>query len=362
MRGDPQLAQVALRGRVPTLCLALLGVLVLGGIGAASAPAKRPASILELTKEAGGPFIPADQGTPIEQIPHFTLSFKIKGKSEGCETEGLFLEGRVESNAEPTDALTIVRPQFDEAECPPTAEGQPILTPETYPWSVTASTSGKSELRAPGGIKMRLEVIRGEPVLECHFENAALVGSNNASAGEEPLTIRFSAAKNKLRLNKATSTHGCPGSLKVGFALAPKASGSVERPWLYEHVQAAQPAFSIEKLQEIAGSGAGFTRSKLSAKVGETVDYEIVVANTGNESLNLGALSDEHCEGLSGGPGAAPLEPNQATTYRCQHALSAQDLAAGSYSNTAGDTGTPPKGGGSPIMHSSNTVVVEVKA
>src|SRR5207245_2683421 len=44
----------------------------------------------------------------------------------------------------------------------------------------------------------------------------------------------------------------------------------------------AQPAFTIEKLQEIAGSPAGFTTATLTGKVGQTVDYEIIVKNTGN--------------------------------------------------------------------------------
>ena len=45
---------------------------------------------------------------------------------------------------------------------------------------------------------------------------------------------------------------------------------------------AAEPKFTIEKLQEIEGSKAGFTKSELSGKDGQTVDYEVIVKNTGN--------------------------------------------------------------------------------
>jgi hypothetical protein len=37
-----------------------------------------------------------------------------------------------------------------------------------------------------------------------------------------------------------------------------------------------------------------------------------------------------------------------------------QDGLAGSYSNTATETGTPPEGQGSPVTNSSNTVEAEI--
>ncbi len=124
----------------------------------------------------------------------------------------------------------------------------------------------------------------------------------------------------------------------------------------------AAPAFSIEKLQKIAGGSGSYTTTQLTGDVGQTVDYEIIVKNTGNVPLTLGSLTDSHCDSgtISGGPGGGELAVGASTTYACTHVLDEADQSAGSYSNTAGVTGTPPHSEGSPVTHTSNTVVVEV--
>jgi hypothetical protein len=121
------------------------------------------------------------------------------------------------------------------------------------------------------------------------------------------------------------------------------------------------PALSIEKLQRIAGSGAAYTPSTLSGEAGQTVEYEMLVKNTGNVALTLGALADPRCDAgtIAGGPGAEPLAPGATTTFTCTHLLNTTDQVAGSYANTAGDTATP-VGGGSAVGGESNTVVVEL--
>jgi uncharacterized repeat protein (TIGR01451 family) len=118
-----------------------------------------------------------------------------------------------------------------------------------------------------------------------------------------------------------------------------------------------EPEFSIDKLQEISGSGKGFTASPLTGKVGQTVDYEIVVTNTGNVALTFSAFTDENCEDVTGGPGATQLALGASATYLCNHVLA----EVGRYSNTASDTATPPPGDGSPVTQASNTVVVEAE-
>ncbi len=115
-----------------------------------------------------------------------------------------------------------------------------------------------------------------------------------------------------------------------------------------------KPQFTVEKLQEVMGSG--FTKSPLSGLVGETVDYKIVVTNTGEVPLTFSSFTDPHCDAgtIAGGPGVAPLAPGESTTYTCDHVLT----SAGSYVNEATVTGTPE--GEAPITHTSNPVEVKV--
>ena len=118
------------------------------------------------------------------------------------------------------------------------------------------------------------------------------------------------------------------------------------------------PAFTIEKLHEIFGSGGAFTTAPLTGEVGESVDYEIIVTNTGSTALTFGNLTDERCESIAGGPGGNALEAGAATTFTCEHVLTLADQLAGRHENNATITGTPPEG--SPITHTSNTVIETV--
>ena len=122
-----------------------------------------------------------------------------------------------------------------------------------------------------------------------------------------------------------------------------------------------EPAAAIEKLQEIKGSGAGFTTKELTASVGQTVDYEIIVRNTGSVPVKLSGFTDGHCENISGGPGSSELQPNQKTVYTCDHVLT----EPGSWSNVASVQSTGNEHMCGRYMSStltSNTVVVKVAA
>jgi hypothetical protein len=130
-----------------------------------------------------------------------------------------------------------------------------------------------------------------------------------------------------------------------------------------------RPELHVEKLQKLAGSEEKLTTSTIVGQVGDTVEYSIVVSNTGNVPLIIGTpseplsgLVDAHCDAgtLSGGTGGAPLAAGATTRYRCTHLLNSADEAAGSFTNTATVTGTPPEGDGPPITQPSNPVVVEV--
>ncbi len=85
-----------------------------------------------------------------------------------------------------------------------------------------------------------------------------------------------------------------------------------------------EPAFAIEKKQEIAGTSGGFTASPLTASVGQTVDYQIVVTNTANVNETFSEFEDANCDpgtiaGGPGGPGRAGGQHDLHVPARAEH-------------------------------------------
>ncbi len=121
------------------------------------------------------------------------------------------------------------------------------------------------------------------------------------------------------------------------------------------------PEFTIEKLQEVSGSGSGYTKAPLKAGVGQTINYELVVTNTGNVPLTFTSFTDSHCDAgtLTGNPGSAHLEVGESAVYFCTHTLVPKDVKNGPFPNTASAKASPPEGEGKPVSATSNTVIVE---
>jgi hypothetical protein len=110
--------------------------------------------------------------------------------------------------------------------------------------------------------------------------------------------------------------------------------------------EARSSSLTIEKLQRVGSTGS-FTKSELKAKSGETVNYQIIVTNTGETTLTLSNFSDANCTNIAGG--AITLESGKSTTWTCEH-----KLGAGKYTNSASleaDEGVGKK--------ESNAVIVE---
>jgi hypothetical protein len=134
------------------------------------------------------------------------------------------------------------------------------------------------------------------------------------------------------------NTNGFKGSFDILFA-----------------VNCSFPAYTIEKFQRIQGGGGPFTKEPLLATVGDVVEYQILIHNTGNTKLTLEKFEDKRCTGISG---PASLEPGETGEFTCSHTVVPADLSAPSYANQATVTGDPPKGQGSPKTKKSNIVKV----
>ena len=153
---------------------------------------------------------------------------------------------------------------------------------------------------------------------------------------------------------KASATYLCEyvltdaeeGSSHTNVATI-EASKEVEKS--NEVVVAVEVAeFSIEKLQKIS---EGFAKTPLTGNVGETIDYEVIVKNTGEVALTFSNFVDANCTNIVA-PAAAELAPGESASYTCEHTLA----QAGGWANEATVTGTPASG--KPIVHTSNQVVV----
>ena len=115
---------------------------------------------------------------------------------------------------------------------------------------------------------------------------------------------------------------------------------------------AAEPSYIIEKQQRIAGEGT-YTSAEHTGKLGQVVEYKIIVRNTGNVPLKFTAIKDTGCEGISPTGATEVTVAGKEEFFTCTHTLT----SVGSYDNEAsieGNEGTGTK--------TSNKVVAKVPA
>jgi uncharacterized repeat protein (TIGR01451 family) len=120
---------------------------------------------------------------------------------------------------------------------------------------------------------------------------------------------------------------------------------------------AAAPGVALHKVERIGSSGS-FTHGPVTGNVGDTVNYQITVTNTGNTDLVV-KFTDTPCAGTlsaptvlhpSYDPVTKTLSSGGELLYTCSHVLAAGDQP---FANSASVIGTPPVG---PSVSSSDSV------
>ncbi|WTM64129.1 hypothetical protein U2H20_09160 [Humidisolicoccus flavus] len=120
----------------------------------------------------------------------------------------------------------------------------------------------------------------------------------------------------------------------------------------------ASPLIGVQKTAEYTGSGANG-----ALVLGDTVNYSILVTNLGNVTLTGVSASDPLLSGLTP-PATWPsgtanvLAPGQSVTYTGSYVITQTDINAGTRSNTASATGTPPTG---PAVSASSSYTVPLQ-
>jgi hypothetical protein len=110
---------------------------------------------------------------------------------------------------------------------------------------------------------------------------------------------------------------------------------------------APTPGIRVVKEQRLDNSTAAYTTNVLTGTVGQKVDYEMIVTNTGNTTLTL-SFSDPRCDagtltGPFGGVNSDGTLPAGAqTVWFCSHILAAADAPA--FTNTVTVNGIPASG------------------
>jgi hypothetical protein len=91
------------------------------------------------------------------------------------------------------------------------------------------------------------------------------------------------------------------------------------------YTEPAAPSFTIEKEQRIEGEPS-YTKTSEYGTYGETVNYKIVVRNTGNTRQEFSPLRDANCTGISPS-GTTTLPVGREEVFTCNRVLTGVRIA-----------------------------------
>jgi hypothetical protein len=203
----------------------------------------------------------------------------------------------------------------------------------------------------------------------CNSATYHFKGFPNANGNEVFEKLAFKQNGKETILFEGTfEFNGPEGSNTITFPKIPPGPGGIDgfASWntngfqgafdiLYS-INCSFPGYTIEKLQKIQGSGGPYTKETLLGQVGDVIEYEIPITDTGNTNLTLEKFEDKRCTEITG---PAEVKPGETVDYFCKHVVVPADLASLYYSNQATITGKPPSGQGGAKTKKSNIVKVK---
>ncbi|HEX4467238.1 MAG TPA: hypothetical protein VH025_08615 [Solirubrobacteraceae bacterium] len=290
--------------------------------------------------------------SPLPNVTYGAADFAIKGTGKAAVSVNAYSPEITEG----TEA-TGLQPSYEASgACTVDAEGTTVHITGAGTCTITAKQPGTAQYREAPEIGVKFEIARASSSITFANPGQQKVGTTFApgatSSSGAPVTYTATGQCAITGSNEVETTTAGSCTVTAHSAATANYNQPTRVSQTFEVVEAAKVAsFSIDKLQKIAGGGS-FTTAKLTAEIGQTVEYEIVVKNTGNVTLTFQALTDANCSAITPS-GEETVAGAGEQVYTCSHELT----ETGVYGNEAsieGNEGTGTK--------TSNNVEVEVAA
>ncbi|WP_107452485.1 GEVED domain-containing protein [Streptomyces sp. TLI_053] len=233
---------------------------------------------------------------------------------------------------DPRPALTVVK----------SSDKQQLVVGETITYTYTVTNTGNVTLTGVGVSETEWTGSGPAPRVTCPDAAKSLAPGAQVLCTATHTVTQDDADRGTVR-NTATATGTPPG----GGTPVTGPPSSVTVP------HESRPAMVLEKKAEPA----------TVTKAGERITYTFTVTNTGNITLTGVHPVESRFTGtgkrppIACPPGSGELRPGQQLVCSTSYTATQADIDAGSISNTATATGTPP-GGGTPVTSPPDTVTV----
>ena len=253
-------------------------------------------------------------------------SYTNEASIEGNEGSGTKTSNKVVAKVAAEPSFSVEKQQRLSGESSYTSAEKSAQGGQTMEYKVIVKNTGNVPLKF-GALK------------DSACEGISPSGTTELAAGAEE---SFTCTHTFINIGSYTNEASIEGNEGTGTRVSNKVTANVS----------AKAAFTITKRQRIKGESS-YTTAELSGEVGQVVEYQIIVKNTGNVALTYGSLKDSACSSISP-PGTSELEPGKEQAFTCTHTLT----SVGTYSNEASIEGCVRSAGGCGTGHGEECVTL----